>query len=269
MENLKKKLPPMTSLVAFEAVGRLESFAAAATELNVTREAVSRQIRILEEHMGVFLFERDANRIKIGTVGEQFLRVVSPNLWAIASAAAEISGDAPALEEKNIESKELDAFETPVLMVLDDTAENIHQLNGILSGQYRVVGFTDAKEALDYLSASRVDLVLLDIRMPDISGLDVARRIRATAVLESVPIIFVTNLESPEDEVEALEAGGSDFISRPIVPATLKARIKTHIDLSRSKKSIETILQRRVERLARAETFVTSLAAQIEGFQRS
>ncbi len=267
MDNLKKQLPPVTSLVAFEAAARLESFASAATELNVSREAVSRQIRMLEEYLGVLLFERDANRVTLGSIGLQFFNVVSPNLWAIANASTELGGELGESEAQP-EQEIFLAEERSKLLVLDDIPENIHQLSGVLGGLYKIAAFSQAQEALQFLSGNRVDLAVLDIRMPGMSGLDVARRIRKTAAMEDLPIIFVTNLDTADDEVEALEAGGNDFISRPIIPAILKARIRTHIELARSRKSIETLLKRRVDRLERAEGLIRQLGLQIEQFQR-
>lgn len=266
MKDLKKKLPPVTSLVAFEAAGRLGSFATAAVELNVSREAVSRQIRMLEEYLGVLLFVRDANSVTIGPIGEQFFQIVSPNLWAIANAASDLGGDVVAEAEQEPEET-LDTEDRPTLLILDDTTDNIHQLNGILGKYYKITAFTVANEAIQYLSSYPVDLVLLDIRMPEMNGLEVARLIRSTAALEDLPIIFVTNLDTPDDEVKALEAGGSDFITRPIVPAILKARVKTHIELAQSRKSIEQLLKRRVDRLTRAEDLIRTFANQIETFQ--
>lgn len=268
LKDLKKKLPPVTSLVAFEAAGRLGSFASAAIELNVSREAVSRQIRMLEEYLGVLLFVRDANSVKIGPIGEQFFQIVSPNLWAIANATSELSSEVVEETSEPLPQDAFDEEERPTLLILDDTPENIHQLNGILGSEYNVAGFTAVKDALQYLLSNSADLVLLDVRMPEMDGLDVARNIRSTAALKDIPIIFVTNLDSHDDEVQALDAGGSDFISRPIVPAILKARIKTHIELLHSRHAIEQLLSRRVHKLTRAEELIRALGDQINEFQR-
>ena len=87
MPNLRRRLPPLNSLVAFEASARHLSFTKAGRELRVSREAVSRQIRILEDHLGVVLFERLYRALALTKAGEEFQRSVRQHLEAIARAA--------------------------------------------------------------------------------------------------------------------------------------------------------------------------------------
>lgn len=268
MKQLKKKLPPLTSLVAFEAAARLGAFTAAAEELNVSREAVSRQIRALETHLGVKLFERDANTAKMGPLGEQFFATVSPNLWAIASAAGELAGDtAESAPQTPAAPDSIETDDLPTLLVVDDSTENIHHLYGLLSDSYRVIAQTSGREALAYLSREPVDLILLDIRMPDMDGYETCRQIKSTASLADTPVIFVTSLDDPADETKGLELGACDFISRPVVPAVLKARIRTHIELRRAGSAVENLLSRRGDRLLKAEALLAKMAADIDQFR--
>lgn len=270
MTHLKKKLPPLTSLVAFEAAARLGSFTAAAEELNVSREAVSRQIRALEAHLGVTLFARDANRAAMGPLGEQFFSTVSPNLWAIAALAQELAGEAasrPAAAADLIPPP--DSEDLPSLLVVDDTPQNIHHLHGLLCGSYRVIAQTSGQKALSYLSGNTVDLILLDIRMPGMDGYETCRQIKATASLADIPVIFVTSLDDPDDETRGLELGACDFISRPVVPAVLRARIRTHIELRQSTAALSDLLSRRADRLERAEGILARLAGEIDQFRSS
>ncbi len=269
MKQLKRNLPPLTSLVAFEAAARLDSFTAAAEELNVSREAVSRQIRALENHMGVTLFERDANRAVMAPLGARFFSTVAPNLWAIATAAMEITGEAPDGPTEAADLLPVDAENTdlPTILVIDDTPENIHHLHGLLRDEYRVVAQTSGAEALAYLSGEVVDLILLDIRMPGMDGYEICERLKATASLASIPVIFITSLDSPADETRGLSLGASDFLSRPIVPAVMKARIRSQIDLREAREALENLLQRRADRLEQAETMMRRLADEIDAFQ--
>ena len=87
MPNLRRRLPPLNSLVAFEASARLLSFTKAGRELMVSREAISRQIRILESHLGVTLFERLYRALALTKAGEEFYRVVRQSLDAMARSA--------------------------------------------------------------------------------------------------------------------------------------------------------------------------------------
>lgn len=270
MKQLKRQLPPLTSLVAFEAAARLGSFTTAAEELNVSREAVSRQIRALEAHLGVKLFERDANTAAMGLTGQQFYATVSPNLWAIASAANELTGGANENErapEVELLEVPLEHDDKPTLLVVDDSTDNIHHLYGLLSESYRVIAQRSGQGALSYLSKESVDLILLDIRMPDMDGYEACRRIKATASLAEIPIIFVTNLDDPADETKGLELGASDFISRPVVPAVLSARIRTQIELRQSRSALESLLTRRADRLQKAENLLTKMAKEIEAYR--
>ena len=157
MKHLKRYLPPLTSIVAFEAAARQGSFTAAAEELNVSREAVSRQIRALESHLGIKLFDRDANRALMLHQGTKFFGTVSPNLWAIATAAQNIAGET-VLENRPLVDAQLvaDNDELPVLLIVDDTPENIHHLHGLLSDSYRVIPYTSGREALSYLRGRRL-----------------------------------------------------------------------------------------------------------------
>ena len=270
MMHLKKKLPPLTSLVAFEAAARLGTFTAAAEELNVSREAVSRQVRALETHLGVTLFERDANRAAMGPLGKQFFATVSPNLWAIASVAQELAGDPGEETPDSPDSAPLpDTEGLPSLLVVDDVPQNIHHLHGLLRDSYRVIAQTSGREALTYLSGETVDLILLDIRMPDMDGYETCKRIKGTASLAEIPVIFVTSLDDPADETKGLELGACDFISRPVVPAVLRARIRTHIELRQSSAALTQLLSRRADRLEKAESILTRLAAEIDQYRGS
>ncbi|WP_052248913.1 response regulator [Leisingera sp. ANG-Vp] len=270
MKHLKKKLPPLTSLVAFEAAARLGTFTAAAEELNVSREAVSRQIRTLETHLGVTLFERDANRAAMGPLGEQFFSTVSPNLWAIASVAQELAGEtaSPPTDAADL-LPPADSDDLPTLLIVDDSPQNIHHLHGLLCDSYRVIAQTSGQDALSYLSGETADLILLDIRMPGMDGYETCRQIKATASLAGIPVIFVTSLDDPGDETRGLELGACDFISRPVVPAVLRARIRTHIELRQSSAALADLLSRRADRLERAEGILARLAGEIDQFRSS
>ena len=92
MAELRNLLPPLTALPAFEASARLLSFTQAAEELYVTQAAVSRQIRVLEESLGVRLFERGHRTVKLTTEGQQFQHSVAVALGLIAGSASELRG---------------------------------------------------------------------------------------------------------------------------------------------------------------------------------
>ncbi|BBP42919.1 HD domain-containing phosphohydrolase [Thiosulfativibrio zosterae] len=119
----------------------------------------------------------------------------------------------------------------PVILCVDDTPANLTLLHGHLNSLYTVKLLNSGEKALAFLKKERVDLILLDVMMPGLDGYEVCRHIRQDATTAHIPILFITAKNMPEDEEEALNAGGNDFISKPINPRVLMARIKTHLDL--------------------------------------
>jgi len=118
------------------------------------------------------------------------------------------------------------------VLVVDDTPENIDVLRGVLKSQYKVKIATNGERALTQCrAAKKPDLVLLDVMMPDLDGLEVCRQLKANPDTKSIPIIFVTAMNEVRDEVAGFEAGGVDYINKPITPAIVLSRVKTHLEL--------------------------------------
>ena len=133
----------------------------------------------------------------------------------------------------------------PLILVVDDTPENIDLLDAMLSPRgFAVEGLSTGTEALDRLAAEpRPDLVLLDIVMPEMSGYEVCRRIRATPATQLLPVVMITASGS-EEKLKALEAGADDFIMKPFDKAELLARVRS---LIRIKQYHDTIHQQATE----------------------
>lgn len=145
------------------------------------------------------------------------------------------------------------------ILIVDDEARNIDVLAEALGSSYELFATTDVARAEGLMTAG-VDLVLLDVVMPGQDGFDFCRKAKANAATRDIPIIFVTALGDVEDETRGFEAGGVDYIAKPISPATVRARVKTHLDLRAAQKRLEreaeTLaenlhLKEDVERLAR------------------
>lgn len=266
MDNLKRNLPPLTSLLAFEAAARLGSFSDAARELNVTREAVSRQIRALEAHLGISLFARGANATQFQPAGQRYFETLSASLAAIARETLAVRGEA-APEASTVEAM-APAEDLPLVLVVDDLPGNIRRVYDVLRDHYEVVAQTDPMEALSWLlNGGRPDLIMLDVRMAGMDGYALCRRIRSEPGFDRVPILFLTSLDSTDDEAEGFRAGASDYIARPFVPAILLARLQAQIDLRRTTAMLEDLLQRRGDRLERAETLLRGIRDQIAGLE--
>lgn len=117
------------------------------------------------------------------------------------------------------------------LLVVDDEPLNVSLLSQLLRPEFRVLGALSGPSALKLLEVERPDLVLLDVMMPDMDGLTVLRRMQLQPALADVPVIFVTALGTEFDEEKGLALGAADYIVKPIKPAVLLARVRTHLAL--------------------------------------
>jgi adenylate cyclase len=133
------------------------------------------------------------------------------------------------------------------ILIVDDMPANVKLLEDLLGFHgYEVEAATSGEEALEAIRGRPPDLVLLDILMPGISGYDVCRAVRADPRLAMLPVVMVTALENREERVKGLEAGADDFLSKPINPPELVARVKS---LLRIRRLYETV-QRQADQLA-------------------
>jgi two-component system sensor histidine kinase/response regulator len=118
----------------------------------------------------------------------------------------------------------------PSLLLVDDTADNLHLLSEIFTGDYRIRAAHNGQKALDICcSDSPPDLVLLDVMMPGMDGFEVAARMREHPNAENVPIIFVTAMTEADARLKGLSLGAVDFVTKPIDPVTLKLRVDNFI----------------------------------------
>jgi putative two-component system response regulator len=104
-----------------------------------------------------------------------------------------------------------------VILIVDDQQQNIELLEAYLAPQgYEIIRAVSGQEALDKYFANQIDLVLLDVLMSGMSGIEVLKKLRAGDKGRLVPVVMVTALKESEDRVKALQAGCNDFISKPI-----------------------------------------------------
>ncbi len=127
------------------------------------------------------------------------------------------------------------------ILVVDDLESNLNLIAGILSEvpEYRIVSATSGRAALSRAKANYFDLILLDIVMPDMDGLEVCRRLKKYPVTRETPIIFLTaDTKDPKSIQRAFQAGGSDYIPKPFSQEELLARVKIQIDLKKNKEEL-------------------------------
>jgi diguanylate cyclase (GGDEF)-like protein len=151
-----------------------------------------------------------------------------------------------------VEEKSLGGRPRKRILVVDDHADNVEVLRARLDAKgYDVATASGGEEALQSVSASPPDLILLDVMMPHLNGKEVARRIKNDHRLPFIPIIMQTALDSTQDRVEGLDAGADDYITKPINFSELEARIRSMLrikalqdDLEQRERELEDMNER-------------------------
>jgi CheY-like chemotaxis protein len=119
------------------------------------------------------------------------------------------------------------ASQQPTLLVVDDTPDNLRLMAGLFGDEYRVKVADNGEKALAICNGDVTpDLVLLDVMMPGMDGFEVARRLRAQANGETIPVIFVTALTDERSQLRGLDLGAVDFVSKPVDPDVLRLRVR-------------------------------------------
>ena len=125
------------------------------------------------------------------------------------------------------------------ILIVDDTPSNIKILGEILLPVFEVNIATSGPQALDIIENNRPDLILLDIMMPEMDGFEVCRRIKTNEKTSDIPVIFVTAKDEVSDETRGFEIGGVDYITKPVTPSIVLARIKTHLELKATNEDLK------------------------------
>ena len=116
------------------------------------------------------------------------------------------------------------------ILVVDDDKFQLGLLEAVLFEQYEVFSAADGQEALEILAEiERLDLMILDIKMPGMNGYELHERIKNLPVCNGVPVIYLTGLENPDEEIKSLNAGAADFITKPCAQEVLIARVESRL----------------------------------------
>jgi len=133
------------------------------------------------------------------------------------------------------------------LLVVDDNANNRDLLSRQLARQgYIVLTASDGQEALDLLESKAVDLILLDVIMPGMDGVETLRRLKSSERLQEIPVLMLSSLDEVDGALRCIEMGAEDYLSKPVRPAILEARIAANLELFRMRER-ERIYRERVE----------------------
>ena len=123
----------------------------------------------------------------------------------------------------------------PIVLVVDDTPDNLKVMSALLKDLYRVKIANGGEKALVIAeSDTPPDLILLDIMMPEMDGYEVCKRLKANRKTKEIPVIFLTAMTAAEDEEKGLKLGAVDYITKPISPPVVMARVETHLKLKAS-----------------------------------
>lgn len=154
----------------------------------------------------------------------------------------------------------------PTVLVVDDSPDNIELLSRVLGQDYRIKVATSGDKALQIVySDEPPDLILLDIMMPDLSGHEVCRRLKANPDRRRIPVIFVTAMSTIEDEALGLSLGAVDYITKPISPPLVQARVRTHLALYDQSRELERMVaQRTAELVATRQQIIRRLGRAAE-----
>ncbi|MCJ8282562.1 MAG: response regulator, partial [Rivularia sp. ALOHA_DT_140] len=146
------------------------------------------------------------------------------------------------------------------ILVIDDTPENLALLSQILKDKnYKVRSVTKASTGLRGAKAAPPDLILLDVKMPEMNGYEVCQHLKADKLTRDIPVIFISALGDVLDKVRAFEVGGVDYITKPLQVEEVLARIETHLTIRKLQKQLQTqnnqLQQEISERTAAEEKF--------------
>jgi putative two-component system response regulator len=145
--------------------------------------------------------------------------------------------------------------DTPkTLLLVDDEPANLQVLKNILADDYRLIFARDGERALQLARQEHPDLVLLDVMMPGMSGHDVCRKLKQDDTTAHLPVIFVTAMGDTDDEALGFDLGAVDYLTKPVRPAIVRARVRNHLNLVRVDELRKTRLSV-VQRLGRAAEY--------------
>jgi diguanylate cyclase (GGDEF)-like protein len=133
------------------------------------------------------------------------------------------------------------AQQSSTVLVVDDTANTLELIKTLLGGEHRVLTASEAETGMKIALQEEPDLILLDIRMPGIDGYQLCRHLKADPITREIPVVFVTAMDEEREEAKGLELGAIDYITKPLSPPILRARVRNHIDLKRQRDQLRRL----------------------------
>ena len=153
----------------------------------------------------------------------------------------------------------------PIVLIVDDTPSNIKVLNDLLKDKYKIHVSTSGKDALELVDQEVPDIILLDIKMPEMDGYEVCRRLKSSDKTSKTPIIFITAKSDEVDEQHGLELGAVDYISKPFSPSIVRIRISNHLELKGARDNLEELVEARTRELRLTNDKLAMYIKELEG----
>ena len=135
------------------------------------------------------------------------------------------------------------------ILIVDDTELNIEVLMELLDDEYDLLAATNGEDALEMLEDEKVDLILLDIMMPNMDGYEVCKRLKSNANTKDIPVLFITAKTDEDSIAMAYDVGGIDYITKPFMAREVQSRISSHIELSEIKSSLQKAVKAKTKEL--------------------
>jgi len=168
--------------------------------------------------------------------------------------------------------------ERPTILAVDDSADTLAVITGLLKDLYKVKVAKTGEAALAMAAAEVPSLILLDILMPGMDGFEVCTRLKADPATREIPVIFLTAKTENEDEEKGFELGAADYLTKPINPIKLLARVKTHTALSRARMELQEwnnnlkrkvinhagLIREKIAELGGAASLIAAFSCQLE-----
>ncbi|HEY7865645.1 MAG TPA: response regulator [Psychromonas sp.] len=127
------------------------------------------------------------------------------------------------------------------VLIVDDVIDNIKVLIDLLKPEYKIFFATNGEKALELAQNMAPDIILLDIVMPEMDGFEVCRKLKSNPITCDIPVIFISAMSDIGDETKGLEVGAVDYITKPISPAIVKARVKNHLKLREAMQELKRL----------------------------
>ncbi|MGX5200894.1 GGDEF domain-containing response regulator [Aliikangiella sp. IMCC44632] len=128
----------------------------------------------------------------------------------------------------------------PLILIVDDMPANVQMLAYCIKDQYRIKVANSGAKCLEMVKSTPLpDLILLDVDMPDLDGYEVCRQLKTNAKTNDIPVVFVTAKDTEQEEEFGLEVGAVDYITKPISPAIVRARVSTHVALKQQRDQLQ------------------------------